>query len=255
MVKGLDVFIEHFRRYTGHYILIGGGAVDINMEQKGIPFRVTKDLDIILIVETLSDDLVKHFWRFIKDGEYAITQEGNKKTFYRFINPKTNGYPKMLKLFSRKPDLIKVADGLHLTDIPTGEEVSSLSAILMDDDYYNFTLKNATTTNDLHHATEVALIALKAKAFLNNRARKQAGQEVQEDDIIKHKKDIIRLTATLPPEIIIETPDAIRNDLTEYITVLQGENPDIKELLKNQHMGSVSLEQIISQLKKTFEIK
>ena len=76
MVKRLDIFIEHFENFTDQYILIGGGACDVQMRNKGLPFRTTKDLDIVLIVEALSDEFVKHFWRFIKDGEYAIAQVG-----------------------------------------------------------------------------------------------------------------------------------------------------------------------------------
>ena len=87
MVVGLDLFIEHFEQYTDHYVLIGGSACHWQMKQKGLPFRATKDIDIILIVEALSDEFVNHFWQFIKNGEYAITQVGEKKQFYRFIKP------------------------------------------------------------------------------------------------------------------------------------------------------------------------
>jgi hypothetical protein len=61
MVKGLDLFKEHFAQFTDHYILIGGGACDVQFTQKDIDFRVTKDLDIILLVEVLTDKFVSHF--------------------------------------------------------------------------------------------------------------------------------------------------------------------------------------------------
>lgn len=48
MVGGLDVFIEHFEAYTDHYVLIGGSACDWQMEQKGLPFRATKDIEEII---------------------------------------------------------------------------------------------------------------------------------------------------------------------------------------------------------------
>ncbi len=149
MVTGLDLFIEHFQPYTDHYILIGGGACDWQMQQKGLSFRATKDLDIILIIEALSDEFVNHFWQFIKDGEYVTAEVGEKKSFYRFIKPNVAGYPYVLELFSRKPDLIKEIPGMHLTNIPTGEEASSLSAILLDDEYYSFTLANTHLTDGL----------------------------------------------------------------------------------------------------------
>ncbi|KAF0212418.1 MAG: hypothetical protein FD178_3168 [Ignavibacteria bacterium] len=254
MVTGLYLFIEHFQPYTDHYILIGGGACDWQMEQKGLPFRATKDLDIILIIEALSDEFVNHFWQFIKDGEYVIAEVGEKKSFYRFIKPNVAGYPYMLELFSRKPDLIKEIPGMHLTNIPTGEEASSLSAILLDDEYYSFTLANTQLTDGLHLANEIALICLKARAFLNNARRKAEGHEVQQDDITKHRNDVIRLTATLTPGTIVPVPNIVKADLLQYIEIIRTENPNIKQLLKNQGMANITINQIIEQLIITFNL-
>lgn len=67
------------------------------------------------------------------------------------------GFLHMLELFCRKPDAITIHEEFHLTDISTGEEASSLSAILLDDAYYNFALANTTVSEGLHHANDVAL--------------------------------------------------------------------------------------------------
>jgi hypothetical protein len=50
MVKGLEIFREHFRDYADRYVLIGGAACDIAMNSAGLAFRATKDLDIVLYV-------------------------------------------------------------------------------------------------------------------------------------------------------------------------------------------------------------
>lgn len=255
MVAGLDVFIKHFELYTDHYVLIGGSACDWQMEQKGLPFRATKDIDIILIVEALTDKFVNHFWQFIKDGEYAIAQVGEKKQYFRFIKPQATGFPKMIELFSRRPDLIKEVEGMYLTDIPTGEEASSLSAILLDEDYYKFVLSNTHLLNGFHLANEFALICLKARAFINNAKRKAEGQIVKSEDITKHKNDVIRLTTTLTPNVVIRVPDIVKQDLTEYINLIKTENPEIKQLLKEQGAANTTLEQIIEQLEITFSLK
>lgn len=255
MVVGLDLFIQHFEQYTDHYVLIGGSACDRQMEQKGLPFRATKDIDIILIVEALSDEFVNHFWQFIKDGEYAIAQVGEKKQFYRFIIPQTAGFPTMIELFSRRPNLIKEVEGMHLTDVPTGEEASSLSAILLDEAYYQFALSNTEIMDGLHLANDFALICLKARAFINNMKRKAIGQEVRSVDISKHKNDVIRLTATLTPNVVIPIPDIVKQDLREYINTIRKEKPDIKQLLKDQGAANTTLEQIIEQLEITFMLR
>jgi hypothetical protein len=48
VVKGLDVFQNHFARYADQYVLIGGTAATLAMEEAGLEFRATKDLDIVL---------------------------------------------------------------------------------------------------------------------------------------------------------------------------------------------------------------
>lgn len=255
MVTGMELFSAHFKEYTKQYILIGGGACDRHFESVGLTFRATRDLDVILIAEALTPEFIKHFWEFIKNGKYSIAQKGNKKQFYRFEKPQTDGFPRMIELFSRKPDAIEIPEDFHLTDIPTGEEASSLSAILLDEAYYNFTLANTTISEGLHHANEYALIVLKAKAFLNNLARRNEGQKVQEDDIDKHRKDVIRLIVAINPEKTIDAPDPIKEDLKMYIQTLRKEDPDIKQLLKNLGAGDSILETIFEQLSKSFQLR
>lgn len=51
MVRGLDKFREQFRDYANEYVLIGGAACDLLMEEAAPAFRATKDLDIVLCVE------------------------------------------------------------------------------------------------------------------------------------------------------------------------------------------------------------
>lgn len=54
MVKGLDVFQNWFADHADQYVLIGGTAASLTMEDAGLDFRATKDLDIVLHVEALT---------------------------------------------------------------------------------------------------------------------------------------------------------------------------------------------------------
>lgn len=252
MVRGLDIFTAHFSAFTDQYILIGGGACDVQFREKDIDFRATKDLDIILIVEVLTDEFVNHFWGFVKAGGYTIAEVDSKKCFYRFIKPAVAGYPKMLELFARKPDMIKAIPGFHITDIPTGEEVSSLSAILLDDAYYAFTIANSKRVNGLHIANEAALICLKARAFLNNRQRKIDGHDVQEVDIVKHKNDVIKLVSTLIPDQVVVIPATVAADLQQYIQIIREEDVNIKMLLKPMGLGDITMPEIIERMQVVF---
>ena len=139
MVKGLDKFREHFAGFGDCYVLIGGAASDLVMDQAGAGFRATKDLDIVLCAESLDATFAEAFWEFIRAGGYQNQQRSTgKKVFYRFNEPEDDTYPYMLELFSRNPDNMVLGDDSHLTSIPIAEDVSSLSAILLDEDYYQF---------------------------------------------------------------------------------------------------------------------
>jgi hypothetical protein len=65
MVTGIDKFREFFKDFTDNYVIIGGTACDQNFEITGNSFRKTVDMDIILIVESLSREFVLRFWKFI----------------------------------------------------------------------------------------------------------------------------------------------------------------------------------------------
>ena len=112
MVKGLEVFREHFRDYADRYVFIGGAACDIAMTGAGLAFRVTKDLDIVLFVEALDAAFVRAFWEFVRIGGYEVQEKSTgEKQFYRFQKPTNANYPFMLELFSRQPDVLQDADG------------------------------------------------------------------------------------------------------------------------------------------------
>ncbi|MCE1118240.1 MULTISPECIES: hypothetical protein [Pseudomonas] len=141
-VRGLALFGQHFCSYRDQYVLIGGVASSLTMDEAGIAFRSTKDLDIVLVIEALDSQFVAAFWAFVHSGGYQIRQVGKTHpVFYRFQNPTDGSYPAQLELFSRAPDGFELPEHATLTPIPTDESVSSLSAILLDEDYYAFLLE------------------------------------------------------------------------------------------------------------------
>jgi len=44
VVKGLEIFREHFGGLDAQYVLIGGTAATLAMQQAGLEFRATQDL-------------------------------------------------------------------------------------------------------------------------------------------------------------------------------------------------------------------
>ncbi len=232
MIKGLDKFKQHFRAYKDEYILIGGSACDLLMEDSDLPFRRTKDLDLVLCIEALSDEFIDYFWNFVKEGEYIILERGNgDKCFYRFTEPQRGGYPVMLEILSRKSDVLGVRAPGTIAPLTVNEEIVSLSAILLDDTYYGFIKSFKTEIDDVILADEKCLIALKAKAWLDLTERKSKGdQNAKGDDIKKHKNDIYRLSQLLPETPLENVPEKIFEDIMNFTEGIRTDTIDLKQL-------------------------
>ena len=248
MIKGIEIFRDAFADFADSYILIGGAACDIQLEQAGAPFRVTHDFDVVLCVESLSPDFGRAFWRFIRNGGYQIQERATgEKKFYRFRKPSSPDYPVMLELFSRQPQNFEIAQESVLTPIPMEEEVSSLSAILLDNEYYSFIQAHKMQVDSISLLSSEALIVLKAKAWLDLSERKNAGELIDSKDIKKHKNDIFRLFASLPGNVTVTLPPSIETNVRQFLSKIQDEEVDLKAL---QLRGSKA--EILSGLRRLF---
>lgn len=147
MVIGLAMFEEWFRDFKDQYVLIGGTAASIAMTEAGLEFRGTKDLDIVLHVEALTPEFGRLFWEFVQAGGYLKKEGAPQKQpcLYRFQKPQDDEFPYMLELFSRVPIGLDFVPPGHITPIPIDEQISSLSAILLDQDYYQFVIDGRKT--------------------------------------------------------------------------------------------------------------
>ena len=231
MVKGLEVFREHFRNFADRYVLIGGAACDIAMTGAGLQFRATKDLDIVLYVEAMDASFVRAFWEFVRIGGYEVQEKSTgEKQFYRFQKPTNANYPFMLELFSRQPDVLQVADGSHLTPLPVEEDISSLSAILLDNDYYDFIRAGRQEIDGLPMVGAAQLIALKTRAWLDLTERAGRGEQIDSKTIKKHKNDVFRLYQILDPASDPKAPENVKKDIREFISRMRVEEVDLKSL-------------------------
>ena len=99
-MRGLGVFREYFAGYEDYYVLIGGTACTVLMEDAGVEFRATKDLDIVLIMECFDGRFAAKFWTFIESGGYQSRRKGEERgQCYRFEKPQNVEYPAMIELF------------------------------------------------------------------------------------------------------------------------------------------------------------
>lgn len=255
MVRGLDIFSAYFQQYSDNYVIIGGTACDLIIDDAGFYARATKDIDLILVVEALTSDFVKQFWKFVKDGKYERNESSETdRKYYRFIKPGNEEFPFQIELFSRNPDLINIDEEIHLTPIPTPDDLSSLSAILLDNEYYGLILAHSTEIDGLHRANIESLICLKAKAYLEIAERIKAGSKEDSKLLRKHKGDIFRLGAMLSEGDQFELPGSIKNDMTNFTKDITEELPG-KELFRNMGIGRISPERVLSQIIKAFMIE
>ncbi len=242
MVKGLDRFRERFASFSDRYVLIGGTAASLVMEEAGQSFRATKDLDIVLVIETLDPVFGRAMWAFIEEGGYATRQQSTgKRAFYRFFSPSTPGFPEMIELFPRAPDALALGPGSTLAPIPVGEGVASLSAILLDPYYYAFIHSGKRMIGGLPAIGADRLIALKARAWLDLGARQREGKRVDSNDVRKHRNDIIRLSRVIDPELRLDVPATIAADLRSAFEALESEpGLDLRALgLRSASLGDL----------------
>lgn len=224
MVTGIDRFRTHFEGYGSQYVLIGGAACELLMDEAGLDFRATKDLDIVLIVEALDAAFSERFLSFVEEGGYEIRQHSQgTRVLYRFQKPANKAYPAMLELFSRKPEGISLAADSHLTPLPIDEEAASLSAILLDSGYYEFLKTMVRPLGGIPVLDEAAIIPFKARAWLDLSARRAAGERVDEKDIRKHRNDVARMLQLLATDANFALPSTVQSDMADFVAALSGQ--------------------------------
>lgn len=247
MVKGLDTFREYFKDFENQYVLIGGAACDILFASNEGKFRATRDLDMVLIVEALTQEFGNKFWEFIEAGKYRnkATNTGSPQ-FYRFDKPENDSYPKMIELFARTDFKLKEMNGL--TPIHIDDEVSSLSAILLNEDYYATLLSGRAVVHELSVLRPEYLILFKAKAFLDLSLRKANGEHVDSRDIKKHKNDILKIAMEFVLEKAEVLPKSIHIDMKNFLEKLD-EDPFEHNLLKEYGLSN---DDVLSRLEQLY---
>ena len=228
MVKGIDIFRDYFRDFNDQYVLIGGAACDISFDSNNAYFRATRDLDVVLVTEALTREFGKRFWDFIRDGGYQNrAKSSGSPQFYRFVDPMREDYPKMIELFARTEYILE--GGAEITPLHIDDGVSSLSAILLNESYYEVLLRGREVIDGLSILKHSWLIPFKAKAWLDLNKRSHNGEHVDSRDLKKHRNDIIRMTADLVLERC-DLPYEVRNDMARFIEEMNVTDQEIKNL-------------------------
>ena len=221
MVEGLDRFRTELGSYSENYIVIGGTACNVVLEDAGIEPIVTHDIDMIVVVEQLTTEFISAFWGFIHQGGYTIEKRQRKDgepvyALYRFRKPSNPGYPSQIELLARHSDALGEPRDIRIEPIPLEDYQYSLSAIVLDDDLYWFVVNNSQTVNGIRVASLESLICLKTRAYLNLLSEREAGNQVNSDDIKKHRRDVFLLTAARTETTPVAVPVSILETVKEF---------------------------------------
>jgi len=233
MVRGIELFREHFSSFSEYFTLIGGTACELTLSDRG-GFRATKDIDMLVLLEKMDRSFSECFRTFIVSGKYKcyVTKDG-RKHFYRFIKPENRSYPPQIELLSRT--LFPEYPELKYTPLTEDDYVRSMSAIILSADYYNYARSHRVMQAGLPCLDSEALIVFKAAAYLN--LRKQNDSEsgvVRSSDLLKHRNDVFRLMINLSPDTRANIVENIKENLRAFINLFPLGSSEWNAILQSQ---------------------
>jgi hypothetical protein len=150
----------------------------------------------------------------------------------------------MIELFSKIPNEFKHSFERGLTPIHIDESIVSLSAILLNNDYYDLLIQGKRMLDGYSLIEIETVILFKIKAWLDMKERKEAGEDIDTKNIKKHKNDVFRLLANASPTSRLELSSGNKNDVIQFIEQIKEDKPD----LKNLGIKSTSLDEMLEIL-------
>lgn len=145
--------------------------------------------------------------------------------------------------------------GFYLFPIPIGGEVPSLSAILLDEEYYYHTIENSIVIEGIRLANPLSLLCLKAIAFLDLTVEKKTNQAVRSNDIKKHRDDVFKLLAMrIDPFSPVELSPLMKECLGNFIIAIEQSLPN-QSLQDSLQRTDADIRGFISIMKEIFAIE
>lgn len=221
LVAGLRAFRDALAGFEDCYALIGGGACSLLFDAAGTDFRLTRDLDVVILAGSGRDDFARAFWAFVRNNGYKTGGRNDERVrYYRFTLPEGGigtGLPEMVELFARHPDFDLAREGVEVAPMPFDEGVSSLSAIILDDGYYDLIRSGVTIVEGIPVVDALHIIPLKMRAHIDLNDRHDRGERVNEKDLRKHRRDVLELAGLLADGDRLPLTGVIREDAERFL--------------------------------------
>jgi hypothetical protein len=221
----LENFKEWMSAFSDSYVLIGGSACNILFNQNGEDFRLTKDLDIVVLTDKADKQFATAFWSFIKNGGYKCGgRNDTAMKYYRFTLPEEQvgrGFPEVIELFARHPDFELKNEESEIAPLPFDDGISDLSAIILDGEYYDFLCSGIVMVSVIPIVDTLHIIPLKMRAHIDLNNRHSSGARLNDRDLKKHRNDVIRLSELLAPNDRIVLNGQIAEDANRFLVDLR----------------------------------
>lgn len=243
---GLGHFQDYCKDLDEHYVVVGGFAtlmvLDSELENHG---KATFDIDLVLLTIN-STEMTKRIKRYVKEGGYKIQIDSKDQyRYYRFIEPQKENFAKEIELFASNENRLELDDEQRIIPVDAEEGLCSLSAIMLDPEYFEMIKNNVDKNHRAPCTNTQATIMLKMSAFydLKNRGNKKWK---------KHRKDILKLVLLLTGVEEIKLAGRMQQDLDAFVKHLE-QDVDKKMLKSIADKLPVEKEQVIEILQKVFQ--
>ena len=243
---GLSHFQKYCKEFDEQYVVVGGFATIMLLDEElgeghG---KATFDIDLVLLTNN-SVELAQRIKQYITDGKYDI-QVGEKEQYkyYRFNNPKEENFAKEIELFASNENKLELDDKQRILPIDPEEGLYSLSAIMLDPEYFEMIKNNVNKSGAAPCTNTQATIMLKMSAFYDLKKR-------EDNKWKKHRRDILKLSLLLTGEEEIKLVGRMEEDFDSFIQHLK-EELDQKSIKSFADGLPIYKEQVIEILEKVF---
>lgn len=202
---------DYLQDFEDDYVVIGGFAtlmlLDRELEGHG---KATFDIDLVLLTSK-NIHITQKIKEYIKEGLYEI-QKGarDQYIYYRFIKPKIEGFAKEIELFTSNENDLELDADQRIIPIDSEEGLYSLSAIMLDPEYFEMIKQNVEKSTIAPCTNTQATIMLKMSAFRDLKER-------EDDKYKKHRRDIFKLSLLLTGEEKISLTGKMKEDFNAFI--------------------------------------
>lgn len=130
---------------------------------------------------------------------------------------------------SRRPENLQGIES-DLGRFQTVDASGSLSAIFLDNEYYDLMEKGIVEIDGLPVLSLDYLPVFKIHAWVNLSDDKALGKRVSSDEINKHRRDVLRLCALFNPGTHIDLPNSIKAEVKRFVSEQPWDNNMMRNL-------------------------